>query len=154
MSIFTKIFGGGIKAVVSSIGGVIDNLHTSGEEKMAAKEALTKLVMEHNIQLENVAAREFEAQRDVLVAELNQGDAFTKRARPCIIYTGLGITILNYCVAPLVAHFTGTVLPPIEVPTAFWTAWGGVCGIYVWGRSKEKQGARDKIIQAITGTKF
>ncbi|MEE9609967.1 MAG: 3TM-type holin [Desulfatiglandales bacterium] len=154
MSIFSKLIGGGAKALVTSIGGVLDDLITSGEEKAAAKNKLAKLVLNYQLEMEAVAVREVEAQRDVLIAELNQGDNFTKRARPCIIYAGLGITIVNYCIAPLAAFFLGKELPLIVVPDVFWAGWSGVCGLYVWSRGKEKQGARNKIIQAITGSKL
>ena len=38
MSILGKIFSGGAGELVESVGGVIDSLHTSKEEKLAAEQ--------------------------------------------------------------------------------------------------------------------
>jgi hypothetical protein len=98
-------------------------------------------------------------QKEVIVAELNQGDLFTKRARPSIIYFGLAVIGLNHVILPwaawmIVNIFSKTVeLPIIELPAEFWYTWGGVCSVYVWGRTKEKSGAKDKLIGMITGNK-
>lgn len=43
MSIWTAIFGSGVTAPIEAIGGVIDELHTSREEKDAAKIVMEKL---------------------------------------------------------------------------------------------------------------
>jgi hypothetical protein len=36
----------------------------------------------------------------VLVAELQQGDSYTKRARPSVVYVGLGVAVLQGVVTP------------------------------------------------------
>ena len=38
MNILTNLFSGGAKELVEGVGGVIDNLHTSKEEKLAAEQ--------------------------------------------------------------------------------------------------------------------
>lgn len=42
MGWFTDLFTSGFAKVVDSVGGVIDNLHTSDDEKLAAKQKLTE----------------------------------------------------------------------------------------------------------------
>ena len=37
MSLLTKLFSGGAKDLIEGVGGVIDNLHTSKEEKLAGR---------------------------------------------------------------------------------------------------------------------
>ena len=99
------------------------------------------------------------SQKDIMVAEMNQSDNFTKRARPAIVYFGLVAIGLNHVILPWVAWFMveildkATKLPTIGLPEEFWYTWGGVCSIWIWGRSKEKMGARDKMVSMITGGK-
>ena len=44
MSILTNIFSGGATELVKGVGGVIDNLHTSKEEKLAAEQKIQALI--------------------------------------------------------------------------------------------------------------
>ena len=45
MSILTKIFSSGAVELVKGVGGVIDNLHTSEEEKLAAEQKIKDMIM-------------------------------------------------------------------------------------------------------------
>jgi len=99
-----------------------------------------------------------QSRRDVIVAELNQGDNYTKRARPTIVYVGLVFIGLVHVVFPMAAAFgslapgaEGIVLPAISLPTEFWWTWGGVTGAYSIGRSAEKRGVKNKLVGMITG---
>ncbi len=105
-----------------------------------------------------------DAKRSIIVAEMNQGDAFTKRARPMIVYAGLAFIGLVHVVFPITAWIvliaTGEPLanmPELTLPTSFWTAWGGVTSIWVIGRSAEKKGVAnanmEKIVRLVTGSK-
>lgn len=97
------------------------------------------------------------AQRDIIIAEMNQGDNFTKRARPSIVYVGLMAICLVHVLFPILVWTLLAIkgakieLPEINLPDQFWWAWSGVCGIWVIGRSAEKRGATDKITEMITG---
>lgn len=101
-----------------------------------------------------------ETQKSIIVAEMQQSDNFTKRARPSIVYFGLAAIGLVHVALPVLAWaaltFSGKPLdamPQIALPGEFWTTWGGVCGIWVIGRSAEKRGMTGKIVSAITGSK-
>ena len=52
MSILGKIFSGGAKEHVEGVGGVIDNLHTSKEEKLQAEHKIKELVASYQNTLE------------------------------------------------------------------------------------------------------
>jgi len=109
------------------------------------------------------------ASKDIIVAELQQGDKFTKRARPTIVYAGLGAIAFNHVLLPFlnrVAEWiaiakseTGALpdgfsaMAPVELPVEFWVAWAGVVGVYSLGRSAEKRGARSQLVGWITGNK-
>ena len=58
MSILTQIFSSGATELVKGVGGVIDNLHTSGEEKLAAEQKIKELVSSYEIEMEkNITER-------------------------------------------------------------------------------------------------
>tara|TARA_R110002020_G_scaffold173665_4_gene364581 strand:+ start:91 stop:483 length:393 start_codon:yes stop_codon:yes gene_type:complete len=52
MSILTKIFSGGAAELVKGVGGVIDNLHTSKEEKLEAERKIQELISNHEAKME------------------------------------------------------------------------------------------------------
>ena len=79
-----------------------------------------------------------DAQTKVMVAELQQDDLYTKRARPSVIYIGLGALVLNHILLPWITFAFGADVPEIVLPEAFWYAWGGVVGTYAYSRGKEK----------------
>ena len=47
-----KLFGGGAADLVKNVGGVIDNLHTSKEEKLEAEQKIKELVANYEIEME------------------------------------------------------------------------------------------------------
>jgi hypothetical protein len=150
MSFITKILGGGAGALIDSIGGVIDAVSTTDEERAAAKLEVQKLIHAENQEIEKTVRKELEAKERILVAELQQGDNYTKRARPSIVYAGL-----LFVLGPMVAKILGQ---PIDidslVPAEFWYAWGGVTGTWVVGRSMEKRGNGNRFSKAVTGSKL
>lgn len=99
------------------------------------------------------------SQKEIIVEELKQGDSFTKRSRPMIIYSGLLFIFMNHVILPMIVWIvtiaTGTKIDPpvLNLPSEFWWAWSGVCSVYVMGRTSEKMGYSNKIIQMITGSK-
>ena len=52
MSILGTIFSGGAKDLVEGVGGVIDDLHTSKEEKLEAEQKVKELVASYQTNLE------------------------------------------------------------------------------------------------------
>ena len=52
MSILTSIFSSGATALVDSVGGVLDNLTTSKEEKLEAARKIKELVANYEVQME------------------------------------------------------------------------------------------------------
>ena len=94
-----------------------------------------------------------ETQKAVIVSEMSQGDTFTKRARPTIVYAGLFFIFLVHVVLPFLAFALKRDMPSLVLPEDFWWAWGGVCSIWVIGRSAEKKGGSGNILGMITGSR-
>ena len=52
MSILTKIFSGGATELIKGVGGVIDNLHTSKEEKLEAEKKIKDMIMGYEAEMQ------------------------------------------------------------------------------------------------------
>ena len=52
MNILSKIFSSGATELVKGVGGVIDNLHTSKEEKLAAELKVKELISNYEVEME------------------------------------------------------------------------------------------------------
>lgn len=131
----------GIGSIAEFAKGIVDRIfppQASAEEKLAAQTQIQQMIeMRENAVIDAKAA--------IMVAEMNQDDNFTKRGRPTLLYSGLGFIFIVHVLIPLLswlAVFLGnpTALPTFTLPSEFWWAWSGVCGLYVLGRSAEKTG--------------
>ena len=61
MNILGKIFSAGASELVKSVGGVIDNLHTSKDEKLAAELKIKELIASYEVQMEKEISTRWEA---------------------------------------------------------------------------------------------
>lgn len=147
MSFLSKIFGSGIKEVADGVGGIIDKFVTTDAEKAAAKLEIERLLQADRMKLQESLQIELQAKERVLVAELNQGDNYTKRARPTVVYGGLAFIFFNYVIAPLLLPEQKS----LELPMEFWMAWGGIVSTWSIGRSFEKAGVANKATAMATG---
>ena len=58
MNVLSKIFSSGATELIKGVGGVIDNLHTSKEEKLEAEQKVKELVSSYEVELEkNITER-------------------------------------------------------------------------------------------------
>jgi len=58
MSVLAKIFSSGAGELVKSVGGVLDNLTTSKEEKLEAERKIQSLIANHEVEMEkNITER-------------------------------------------------------------------------------------------------
>jgi len=73
-----KILGGGAADLVKNVGGVIDSLHTSDEEKLAAEQKIKELIAQYEIEMEkNITAR--------WQADLKSDSWLSKNVRPMVL---------------------------------------------------------------------
>ena len=158
MSLIGKILGGGLTKVVGGIADVADRFIETPDEKREFKLAVETLLQKRDSEVEQTIRAELGAKERVLVAELQQGDNYTKRARPTVVYAGLVFIGINYVLFPIIGRAMGlfdvvvSTEPLADLPTEFWAAWGGICATWSIGRSAEKRGTRNKLVGAITGT--
>ena len=136
MSIFS-ILAGPIKGLVDSIGGIIDDVSTSDEERLEAKAKLQALATQAEAQILSHAETLFQSQRDVLVAEAT-GESWLQRSwRPITMLVFVFIILNNYVIVPYVSAFGGTV-PALEIPNGMWALLNVGIGGYIASRGIEK----------------
>lgn len=145
MGWLSNLFSGGAGGVIDAVRGAVDDLHLSGEEKQEFKLRMEGMLQQREATLQESIQSELSAKERVLVAELNQSDNFTKRARPSVVYFGLAAIALNYVIGPWITYLLGKPVPSIDLPVEFWTAWGGIVATWSIGRSFEKSGKPNRV---------
>ena len=87
MGILGNLFSGGAADLVKGVGGVIDNLHTSKEEKLAAEAKIKALIAEHEAKMEqNITDR--------WSADMNSDSWLSKNVRPLVLIFLVVSTVL------------------------------------------------------------
>ena len=127
MSILGKIFSGGAADLVKGVGGVIDNLHTSDEEKLAAEAKIKEMIANYEVEMEkNITDR--------WKADMNSDSWLSKNVRPMILIFLVVSTVLMIFIDAGTIQFTveqkWTDLLQLVLIT--------VIGAYFGGRSFEK----------------
>lgn len=151
MSIISDLISSGLGTTISSIGDTVKKFITTDNDRMKMQTELEQILQKRDSEIERTIQTELAAKGKIIEAELNQGDKYTKRARPTVVYFGLVVILYNYCIIPSIQLINSIPLQAFELPTEFWVAWGGIVSTWVLGRSSEKRGNRDKITSFITG---
>lgn len=87
MSIIGKIFSSGATELVKGVGGVIDNLHTSGEEKLEAERKIKELVSNYETQMEKEITSRWQS-------DMNSDSWLSKNVRPMVLIFLVVCTVL------------------------------------------------------------
>ena len=87
MSILGTIFSGGAKDLVEGVGGVIDNLHTSKEEKLEAEQKIKELIASYQTSLEKEISTRWEA-------DMKSDSWLSKNVRPLVLIFLVVSTVL------------------------------------------------------------
>ncbi len=124
----TKLFSGGAADLVKNVGGVIDNLHTSKEEKLEAEQKIKALIVEHEAKMEqNITDR--------WKADMNSDSWLSKNIRPLVLAFLVVSTVLMIFIDAGTIKFTveekWTDLLQLVLIT--------VIGAYFGGRTMEKR---------------
>jgi len=127
MSILGTIFSGGAKELVEGVGGVIDNLHTSKEEKLEAEQKIKELIANYEVQMEKEISSRWDA-------DMKSDSWLSKNVRPLVLIFLVISTVLLIFIDAGVINF---------VVEAKWTdllqlVLITVIGAYFGGRSLEK----------------
>ena len=123
-----KLFSGGAAELVKGVGGVIDNLHTSDEEKLAAENKIKELISDYETKMEaNITDR--------WKADMNSDSWLSKNIRPLVL------AFLVVCTVLMIFIDAGSINFVVEEK---WTdllqlVLITVIGAYFGGRTMEKR---------------
>jgi len=82
-----KLFSGGAAELVKGVGGVIDNLHTSKEEKSEAERKIKELMANYEVEMEKNITSRWEA-------DLKSDSWLSKNVRPLVMIFLIVCTML------------------------------------------------------------
>ena len=87
MGILTKIFSSGATELIKGVGGVIDNLHTSKEEKLAAEAKIKDLVMGYEAEMQKQVTERWKM-------DMQSDSWLSKNIRPLVLIFLVVSTVL------------------------------------------------------------
>ena len=127
MSVLTKIFSSGAGELIKSVGGVLDNLTTSKEEKLEAERKIQDLIANHEVEMEkNITER--------WTMDMKSDSWLSKNIRPLVLVFLVVSTVLMIFIDAGTINFVvedkWTDLLQLVLIT--------VIGAYFGGRSLEK----------------
>ncbi|PWJ44184.1 3TM-type holin [Sediminitomix flava] len=130
MNFLSKIFSSEAKGIIDSGGKLIDNISTSDEEKSAAKNELSEIVMTglNNLQ---------KAQSEIIQLEA-RGNWLQRSWRPILMLAFGFIVIYAYFIEPAFMNVASEDLISKRLDPKFWDLLQIGLGGYVIGRSAEK----------------
>ena len=128
MKVLNKLFSGGASKLVESVGGVLDNVITTDEEKLEAKRKLKELILSHEAEMERNITDRWQA-------DMNSDSWLSKNVRPLVLI------FLVVCTMLMIFIDAGTIKFTVEEK---WTdllqlVLITVIGAYFGGRSLEKR---------------
>ena len=128
MGVLNKLFSGGASKLVESVGGVLDNVITTKDEKLEAKRKLKEVILSHEAEMErNITDR--------WSADMNSDSWLSKNVRPMVLIFLVVSTVLMIFIDAGTIKFTveekWTDLLQLVLIT--------VIGAYFGGRSLEKR---------------
>ena len=85
----SKIFSGGAAELIKGVGGVIDNLHTSAEEKLAAEQKIKDLVMGYEAEMQKQVTERWKM-------DMQSDSWLSKNIRPLVLVFLVVSTAVSY----------------------------------------------------------
>ena len=128
MGVLNKLFSGGASKLVESVGGVLDNVITTDEEKLEAKRKLKELILSHEAEMQRNVTDRWQS-------DMNSDSWLSKNVRPLVLI------FLVVCTMLMIFIDAGTIKFTVEEK---WTdllqlVLITVIGAYFGGRSFEKR---------------
>ena len=127
MSILNKLFSGGASKLVESVGGGLDNVITTKDEKLEAKRKLKELILSHEAEMQRNVTDRWQS-------DMKSDSWLSKNVRPMVLVFLIVSTVL------MIFFDAGTIAFEVEEK---WTdllqlVLITVIGAYFGGRSIEK----------------
>ena len=127
MGLLQKVFSSGAGKLIKDVGGVLDDLTTSKEEKLAAQQKIKELISNHELEVQKQVSTRWEA-------DMKSDSWLSKNVRPLVLVFLIVSTVL------MIFIDAGTIAFKVEQK---WTdllqlVLITVIGAYFGGRSLEK----------------
>ena len=127
MGLLQKVLSSGASELIKNVGGVLDNLTTSKEEKLAAEQKIKQLISNHELEMQKQVTNRWEA-------DMKSDSWLSKNVRPLVLIFLVVSTVL------MIFIDAGTIKFVVEPK---WTdllqlVLITVIGAYFGGRSLEK----------------
>jgi hypothetical protein len=87
MGLLQKVLSSGAGKLVKDVGGVLDNLTTSKEEKLAAQQKIKELISSHELEMQKQVTNRWEA-------DMNSDSWLSKNVRPLVLIFLVVSTVL------------------------------------------------------------
>jgi len=134
MGLLQQVFSSGTSELIKGIGGVLDNLTTSKEEKLEAERKIKELISSHELEVQKQVTSRWES-------DMKSDSWLSKNVRPLVLVFLVTSTIL------MIFIDAGTIVFNVEPK---WTdllqlVLITVIGAYFGGRSLEKTKTNNKL---------
>lgn len=109
---------------------ILNKLIPDPEKRLEAQNEILKTATEQEGKI-------YDAMKDVMVADSQSDSAFTRAARPMVVYWSLGLTSLVVVLAPF--GYDSSILNALKsIPSDLWLLMTTSIGAFTLGRSGEK----------------
>lgn len=137
MGFLAKIFSGPVTKVIDSVGGVLDKLTTSDQERLQVQLALAEIERQFTKDLLAADTEFAKSQAEVVVAEAKSDSWLAANWRPITMLTFVAIIVWNYIVVGTIGAFVDRI-NPVDVPVEMWGLLKLGIGGYIGVRTVEK----------------
>lgn len=121
---------GTILAIINALSPILARIIPDPDKRLEAEKAIQEALI-------NSQAQIYSSMKDVMVADVESDNAYTKYARPTIVYWSLGMITIIIAAAPF--GEAGVILDALkQVPDTLWTLMTVGVGAFTLGRSVEK----------------
>jgi len=135
MGFIEKLIGAPIASPIKEIGKIVDNLHTSGEEKLNGEER----IIDAEARLLDASNSLIKLQADITKTEASHRSLFIAGWRPALAWLCVLILFFNYLVIPILGAF-GIEIQPISDPEHTENLILALCGIGAYRSYEKKHG--------------
>lgn len=145
---------GGLTSLAGAVGKIVDNIHTSEEEKLKIKAQISQVEKEHLAKMkdleneaERIVAEEIKTKTELMIAETKSDDKFVRRVRPIVflsLTTVFLLLLFMFGIASLLGIHLNITPEFMDMMDMFKNIYMAFLSIYVGGRTVEKVTNRRK----------
>jgi hypothetical protein len=107
-----------VEGAINPIANLVDDVHTSEEEKMKVEKEIEKVKNEMTKEFIELHQKELKAKKEIIIAEA-KGGWLQKNWRPILMLSIVAIVVNNYIVYPYLSMFTDNVVV-LDLPSKLW----------------------------------